>query len=75
MKTIRIVSLVSLAVGITAQAAGSSFEPPDFNVTAALAELGVPVETLPNPAPASADFNGRSLPAQCLLAVSDFAVI
>ena len=72
MRIGRIVSLTSLAAGTTAQAGVDGFEPLNFNVTAALEDLGVPVETLPEPSFNSSRIAQRSLIAPCSLAVSRF---
>ena len=48
MRFARIVPVVTLAARVTAQA---TFEPQDFNVTAALEDIGVDVSTLPEPEP------------------------
>ena len=70
MKFARIIPLAALATGTTTQVIGESFEPDDFNVTAALQGLGVAVETLPQPPPTTTRSEKRSSFASCPLAVS-----
>jgi len=67
MKVTCLVSIAALAAGVGAQASGAAFEPQDFNITAALENLGVDVSALPKPANA---LNARVSDAQCSHAVS-----
>jgi hypothetical protein len=67
MKVTCLVPIGVLAAGAAAQASSSIFEPQDFNVTAALENLGVDVGALPVPA---SRLNARYSSAQCSLAVS-----
>ncbi|KAJ4985186.1 hypothetical protein SVAN01_09322 [Stagonosporopsis vannaccii] len=68
MRITRAISLVTLAAAATAQADGDGFEPQDFNVTEALADLGVPVEELPEAPSETSTLDTRSLFAPCSLA-------
>ena len=70
MRIARVVSLTTLAAVAHSQIGSGTFEPQDFNVTAALEDLGVAVEALPEPGNATASLAERSLFAQCSLAVS-----
>lgn len=70
MRFARIVPALTLAARVTAQ---STFEPQDFNVTAALENIGVDVATLPEPEEANYETPTRakrSLEGLCSLAVS-----
>jgi hypothetical protein len=57
--------VVPLITALAARVAAQSFEPSEFNVTAALQNLGVDVSELPTPSLAE-----RSLSLPCALAVS-----
>ena len=70
MRIARVVSLTTLAAVAHSQIGSGTFEPQDFNVTAALEDLGVAVEALPEPGNATASLAERSLFAPCSLAVS-----
>ena len=72
MRTACFVSWVALAALVIGQAGNTilTFEPQDFNVSAALESLGVDVSTLPDPESTSPTLNERSLFASCSLAVS-----
>jgi hypothetical protein len=70
MKFARIIPLAALASGTTTKAIDESFEPDDFNVTAALHNLGVVVETLPQPPPVAPRSDKKITFASCPLAVS-----
>jgi hypothetical protein len=61
-----VVPLAALAAHVSAQT--STFEPVDFNVTAALEKLGVDVSVLPEPEKST--IAERSLLQPCALAVS-----
>jgi len=63
MRCARLASVAALAAGVTAQTSSSTFEPQDFNATAALEQIGVDVSSLP-------ELNKRSNTATCTLAVS-----
>jgi len=67
MKVTCLAPVVALAACVGAQASGAAFEPQDFNITAALENLGVDVSTLPEPANA---LNARVSDSQCSHAVS-----
>ncbi|KAF2131847.1 FAD binding domain-containing protein [Dothidotthia symphoricarpi CBS 119687] len=47
MRVAHIISVPALAASVAAQASGTIFEPQDFNVTAALEDIGVDVSILP----------------------------
>lgn len=66
MKVTCFVPIAALAAGVGAQASGAVFEPQDFNITAALENLGVDVSALPEPANT---LNARASDAQCSHAV------
>lgn len=70
MRIAHVISLAALAAGATTQAYGDGFEPHDFNVTKALANLGVPIGKLPEATSNTSALNRRSLVAPCTLAVS-----
>lgn len=70
MRVARIGLAAVLAARVTAQGNGTIFEPQNFNVTAALQDIGVNISTLPDSEPETYDFSKRSLFAPCLLAVS-----
>lgn len=61
------ISIGVLATDVAAQTGGNVFEPQNFNISAALENLGVDVPTLPKPADT---LHPRSSDAQCSHAVS-----
>ncbi|KAH6632927.1 FAD binding domain-containing protein [Boeremia exigua] len=75
MRIADILSLAILAVRATAQAGGNSFEPQDFNVTAALEDLGVPVATLPKPANETSAPKRRSSSLSCSFACASLKIL
>lgn len=68
-----VVPLAAFAACVTAQTGAGAFEPVNFNVTAALEELGVDVAVLPEYK--SSTITGRSLFQPCSLAVSSSEVL
>ncbi|KAJ8119076.1 hypothetical protein OPT61_g74 [Boeremia exigua] len=75
MRIVRTILLVTLVASVTAQGAGGDFEPQDFNITAALEKLGVPVGTLPKPALESGAHKHRSLELSCSLACTSLELL
>lgn len=69
MKIVNFIQLASLAAGATAEAPDNRFEVQDFNVTAALEELGVVIELLPQPLTEALNLGERSFSTPCSLAV------
>ncbi|KAI4954752.1 hypothetical protein J4E86_006062 [Alternaria arbusti] len=72
MKVTCLVSIAALAAGVGAQASDAAFEPQDFNITAALENLGVDVSVLPEPANA---LNARVSDAQCSHACTALTIL
>ncbi|KAF2704599.1 FAD-binding domain-containing protein [Pleomassaria siparia CBS 279.74] len=64
---------LALAAGVITQASGAAFEPQDFNVTAALENIGVDVSALPEPK--ESDLSKRSLLAPCSLACTALTIL